>query len=297
MATGRRVLVNADAGGVDDEALAPALDVLRSDGDVEVVATSGPDDVDAAIDGLDGRGLVVAGGDGSVHLVVERLRALERAELPVGLLPLGTGNDLARGLALPWDDPVAAARRVVDGSPRGLDVLIDDTGWTCVNALHAGVGAEAAARAEAIKDRLAALAYPLGALLAGVTAEGVAAQVTVDGDVLADEDVLLVVVCNAPCFGGGTHAIPPADPSDGRLDVLVVTATGPVARAAFGLDLQRGTHLDRDDVHLAAGHEVEIRGEGLRYDVDGELSGDDGPAPEDAHRTWRIEPDAWQLIC
>ncbi|MTV26533.1 diacylglycerol kinase [Nitriliruptoraceae bacterium ZYF776] len=293
---GWTVLVNGAAGSTDREAVDTAVAVLRGHGDVEVVATAGRDEVDAVIAGLGPRTLVVAGGDGSLHLAVERLRALDRADVPVGLLPLGTGNDLARGVGIPLDDPAAAAQRLVDGTPRRLDVLVDRTGWACVNALHAGVGADAAAHAEALKDRLSAVAYPVGALLAGVTAEGVRTEVIVDGEVVVDDDVLLVVVCNGASFGGGTRAAPDADPADGSLDVVVVTATGPVARASFALDLQRGVHLDRDDVHLAVGREVTIRGEGLRYDVDGELSGDDGPAPEDRERTWRVERRAWTLV-
>lgn len=295
-AAGWTVLVNGSAGSADREAVDAAAAVLRTGGEVEVVGTADRDEVDAVIAELDERTLVVAGGDGSLHLAVARLRALGRTEVPVGLLPLGTGNDFARGVGLPLGDPTGAARRLLDGRPRPLDLLVDHTGWVCVNALHAGVGADAAARAEALKDRLSAVAYPVGALVAGATAGGVRAEVVVDGEVVVDDDVLLVVVSNGPSFGGGTRAAPDADPADGRLDVVVVTATGPVARAAFALDLQRGTHLERDDVHLAVGREVTIRGHGLRYDVDGELSSEAGPVPEDAERTWRVEPAAWTLV-
>jgi diacylglycerol kinase family enzyme len=284
------VVVNDAAGSVADGALAPALEQFRRSGDVEVVPTDGVDDLDRAIQDLEDRTLVVAGGDGSLHLAVARLRA---AGVParLGLLPLGTGNDLARTVGLPWQDVAASARRILDGTPRPYDLIVDDDDTICVNAFHAGVGATAAARAEALKGALAGLAYPVGALLAGLTDGGADAQVTVDGVAVAAERILLVAVCNGASFGGGTLAAPDADPADGRLEVVVSTATGPLARAAFGLALERGTHLDREDVHLARGSEGVIEGEDLRYDIDGELA-----ASGARRRRWRVEPAGWQLV-
>jgi diacylglycerol kinase family enzyme len=285
------LLVNEDAGSSEAEAVETAARALRAAGDVEVVTTSDVADVDAVVADLGGRRLVVCGGDGSVHLAVERLRAAGAAQVPLGLIPLGTGNDLARSLGLPLEDPAAAAARVRDGVPGAMDLLVDDGGHTCVNALHAGVGADAASRAAALKDQLAAVAYPVGAVLAGVSAEGVHAEVRVDGEVLVDGDVLMIAVTNGTCFGGGATICPDARPDDGKLDVVVVTAVGPIARAAFALSLNATEHLERDDVHLAVGREVRVRGEGLRYVVDGEI--EDEPV---ADRTWSVEPRAWSLV-
>jgi YegS/Rv2252/BmrU family lipid kinase len=289
---GYLLLANGAAGSADEAAIASACGTLRRAGcEAEVVPTSGVEEVDAALDVLGDRTLVICGGDGSVHLAVARLRALDALATTVGLVPLGTGNDLARSLGLPLDDPEAAARRVLEGRAAPLDLLVDDTDRICVNALHAGVGATAAARAESLKSTLSEMAYPVGALLAGLSEQGVRTHVTVDGQPLVDEDVLLVAVCNAPGFGGGTDVAPDADPADGWLDVVAVTATGPLARAAFGLALQKGTHLGRDDVHLARGRQVTIASAGLRYDVDGEVGED-----EEAERTWRVLPAAWHLL-
>jgi YegS/Rv2252/BmrU family lipid kinase len=286
------LLANAAAGSADEASIDAAREVLRAAGaEVALVHVADPDDLDRALDGRGSSVPVVCGGDGSMHVTVDRLRAREELEVPLGLLPLGTGNDLARGVGLPHDDPEAAAARLLDARPTAMDLLVDDAGRIGVNALHAGIGATAAARAEALKSTLADVAYPVGALLAGLSEQGVATTVTVDGEVLVDEEVLLVAVCNAPSFGGGAHAAPDADPTDGMLDVVVTTATGPLARAAFGLALQRGEHLARADVHVARGREVTIVSEGLRYDVDGELE----PRPATA-RTWRVEPGVWRLL-
>jgi diacylglycerol kinase family enzyme len=285
------LVVNDAAGSTEREAVDAAADVLGAVGDVEVVATADVEALDAVLGRGDGRRLVICGGDGSLHLAVTRLRALGRLEEPLGLVPLGTGNDLARGVGLPFEDPAAAAARVRDGAPTTMDLLVDDTGRICVNALHAGVGADASARAQALKDKLSKVAYPVGAVLAGVAADGVPTRVEVDGEVLVDDDVLLVAVTNGTCFGGGATIAPDARPDDGRLDVVVVTAVGPIARAAFAVSLNAEEHLEREDVHLAVGREVRIVGEGLRYVVDGELG--EEPEPD---RTWRVDPGAWRLV-
>jgi diacylglycerol kinase family enzyme len=286
------LLANAAAGSADEEAVELAAATLAARGaEVEVRRSADIADVDRALDGLGGRTLVVCGGDGSVHLAVARLHARDALDTPVGLVPLGTGNDLARAFGLPLDDPAAAATRLLEGRAAPLDLLLDDTGRVCVNALHAGLGATAAARAESMKAALSELAYPVGALLAGLSEGGVAARVVVDGGTVWDDEVLLIAVCNTPGFGGGTVVAPGADAADGVLDVVVVGATGPVARAAFGLALQRGEHLDREDVRLARGRQVRIEGAGLRYDVDGEVGED-----LEEVRTWRVLPAAWRLV-
>lgn len=291
--TAHVLLVNGDAGSADREAVAAAGEVLAAVGTVRTVETDVPDDLDDLLDDLDDEVLVVCGGDGSVHLAVDRLRAHGLLDVPLGLVPLGTGNDLAQGLGLPLE-PEAAAERIRDGAPRHLDLLVSDDGAICVNALHAGVGVDAAERAQALKAAIGPIAYPLGALAAGVTTPGWDVSVEVDGRPLEPDvggAVLLVAVMNVRSFGGGTPMAPGAEPDDGSLDVVVTTATGPAARAAFGNALRKGSHHERDDVASARGRTVTIRGEAIGYNVDGELDG-----AEFTSRTWTVEPGAWRLV-
>ena len=281
------VVANRNAGTAEQEVVEEACRVLGA----EQVATGEPEEIDAALDALDGRVLVVAGGDGSVHAVVARLwERGQLGEVELGLLPLGTGNDLARGLGIPLE-PAEAAELVLRGTARPLDLLVDDGGGVVVNAVHAGLGAEAADRSEGMKDRLGKLAYPLGALVAAVRESGWDLRVEVDGRPLAfDGPVLMVGVGNGPSIGGGTMLCPTARFDDGRLDVLVATAVGPGARVAFGQALRKGEHLERDDVVTATGREVRIAGEPVRYDADGEVS------DEVTDRIYRVEPAAWRLV-
>jgi hypothetical protein len=177
---------------------------------------------------------VVAGGDGSLHLVVQHLhRRGELDDADLALVPLGTGNDLARALDIPLD-PLAAAELALRGTPRPLDLVVDDDGGVTVNAVHLGIGAEAAQRSARLKGLLGPLAYPLGAVAAGFRSTGTQLRVEVDGKVLVDDRVLMVGIANGPGIGGGTALHPRAVVDDGLVDVMVSTATGPFARVRFG---------------------------------------------------------------
>ncbi len=176
--------------------------------------------------------------------------------------------------------------------PRPLDLLVDAEGDVVVNAVHVGVGAEAAAAAGRLKPRLGPLAYPVGAVAAGLRSTGWRLWVEVDGRVVADghRRSLMVAVGNGRGIGGGTPVMPTASPDDGLLDVLVSYATGPWARARYGRALTAGTHLRDRDVRWARGRSVTVSGEPVGVNADGELG------PEATRRTWTVEPGAWSLV-
>jgi YegS/Rv2252/BmrU family lipid kinase len=292
MDSGILLVANARAGTAEDETIEVARAALAEQVNVEVVRPTDPQELDQVLGRLGGRMLVVAGGDGSVHLVVHTLfrhSAALLAETPIGLVPLGTGNDLANGLGIPTD-PVEAARSCLDGTIRRLDLLATDQGEVVVNAAHAGLGAAAAERSEGMKSLLGGLAYPLGALIAGVREAGWDLEVTVDETRVHAGRTLMVGVANAPYIGGGTPLCPVARPDDGLLDVVVVSAVGAAARVAFGVALRAATHLDRDDVLHVHGRAVTIAGESVAHDLDGELVGSWNRC------TYTVCPGAWQLV-
>ncbi len=286
------VVTNAAAGTADEQNIAAATTVLRGRADVRVEQCADPADLAALIQDRDDRQVVLAGGDGSVHLLVATMHA--RGELSpddaVGLLPLGTGNDLARALGIPLD-PEAAAAALLTGRTRPLDLIIDDAGGVVVNVVHLGIGAQAAEQATALKDTIGKAAYAVGSAVAGVREGGWALRVEVDGAVVHDgEPVLMVGICNGRTIGGGAEIAPDAEPDDGLLDVVVATSTGPLARLGFGVAMRTGDHVDRDDVQTFQGRQVSVSGEAFPANADGELRD-----PVD-RRTWRVQPNAWALV-
>jgi YegS/Rv2252/BmrU family lipid kinase len=296
------VISNRDAGTADEESLAKALAVLREHCSVEVQRTSRPGELDSALHRAGSRRIVVAGGDGSLHAVVAALyRRNDLKSAVLGLLPLGTGNDFARANGIPLE-VTAAARTILEGQVRPIDLVVDEVGEIVVNHVHAGAGAQASRTGAVWKERLGKvgarrvnlgrLGYPIGVVSAAVRPAYVRVRVEVDGDVVVDldEPILMVAVGNGPAVGGGTELTPHADPGDGRVDVMVSRATGPLARLGYAARLVSGRHPERDDVVYRRGTTVSVSGERFWCSADGELYG-----PE-RHRTWRVEPAAYSLV-
>lgn len=306
------VITNAAAGlggaSTRDERLDGALELLRSATDVRVAACSHPRELNTILLGRENRRIVIVGGDGSLnHAVATMLRRRQlHADDPIGLLPGGTGNDLARTLGLPLDLE-EAAKVVLTGRPRPLDVLVDDVNGVVINCAHVGAGAEAAVTAEGLKPTLGSAAYSVGGLIAGMRTRGWRLRILVDDAVLwdslagadllggTDDDddlVLMVALGNGRTVGGGVPLTPEAEPDDGLIDVVVSVATGPMARVAYAGQMVTGSHLERGDVHTAKGRRVTVLSQESSFpvNVDGEIqTGVHG-------RTWHVRHAAWSVL-
>lgn len=291
------MVTNADAGSSDRDSIGAALAVLRTGGDVEVAETRDPSELDQVLARAGDRTIVVAGGDGSLHAVIAGLH--ERDDLAgrtIGLVPMGTGNDFARTLELPLD-PEDAARVIVSGTPRPLDLIVDDSGSVVVNSVHAGASTQASKTGAQWKSRLApvglgALGYPIGAALTAISPRSIRLTVEVDGEVIATPDrrLLMVVVGNGSSVGGGAELTPDADPGDGWAEVMVSWAAGPFARFAYARAVMAGRHPVRADVITRRAKEVSLRGEKFSVSADGEIG-----EPRTA-RTWRVLPSAYSMV-
>ena len=287
-------IANSSAGSTDEESVEVAVGILSETYDVQLVTTSTPDELDSALsEQPDVAGVVVLGGDGSLHAIVDALHRADR--LPgtaVGLVPLGTGNDFARSLELP-DSPAEAARRIGAQSPRDLDLVLDGEGRVVINVAHLGIGSEAAAAAQPLKKVLGPFGYVAGALVTTVKAlstPGWKLEVVVDGRPVPNHGhILQVAVGNGQYVGGGTALLPDADPGDGLLDVSVIYAAPLPQRLTYAWQLSRRDHHRRDDVIYEQGSTVEVRGEPIPCTSDGEILD-----PAAAH-SWRIKPGAIRM--
>jgi YegS/Rv2252/BmrU family lipid kinase len=292
VATRLLLITNGDAGTADREAVDAALAVLREGAEVEVVATSSPEELDDVLAAAADRTVVVAGGDGSIHAVVQALHARgELAERTLALVPLGTGNDFARTLGLPLE-PEEAARVVLTGTPRLTDLVVDEDGQVTVNSVHLGAGAEAGKRGARWKERLGKVGYPIGALQTALNPPSLRVRVEVDDEVVVDVDqpVLMVAVGNGASVGGGTELTPDAEPHDGEVDVLIATPRGTIARLGYLVRLPFARHEDHGDVRIVRGRTVRVTGTPFDCNSDGEI---DGPVRS---RTWQVQPAAYAMV-
>jgi len=282
------LIANASAGTHEEESLEAALKVLRPLANVTVESTGSPDDLDRVIKENDSCSVVVAGGDGSLHAVINALHRHDRlGSTPVGLIPLGTGNDFARGVGIPLD-PEEAARVVASGRTTATDLIVDDTDQVVINNAHLGVGAEASRAAEKWKPRLGRLGYALGALSVGYDPQFVRVTVTVDGrEIARRRRVAQVAIGNGSRVGGGTELIPGADPADGKLVVIVSRTRGVGQRLAYLARLRRGNHHLMKEVDRTSGTSVVVEGDAFYVITDGEISEQACP-----RRSWELKAGA-----
>lgn len=223
--------------------------------------------------GLDA--LVVVGGDGMVSLAVEAVRD---SGLPFGVVPSGTGNDIARGLGIPLGDPAAAIAsllRALEGEPRVIDAgTVTDgerTTWF-VGAVSAGFDALVNERANRMRRPRGRSRYTIAILRELLALRPRRYELTVDG-VPETVDSVLLAVANNTSIGGGMLIAPQADLADGRFDLFVVA---PVSRFRFLRLFPKvfsGAHTDLDIVRLSRVRSVSIAADGITAYADGERIG------------------------
>ncbi len=296
MSDNRSVLViaNAAAGSASTEDVDFVLDALSERAETEVVVPEDGDAMAQALRSARGRDVVVMGGDGSLNWVLGTCveQDLFGGIGTIGLVPMGTGNDFARGMELPLD-LIKAVEVALGGTPQSCDLLVDEDGHVVMNAVHAGIAANATGNAQSMKGALGIGAYAIGALEAGMSTKGWEVAVWVDGEEVLDEDhdALMVTVAVGSSIGGGTSVAPDAEATDRKADVMIATALGAWERLTFAADLRKGTHVERDDVQIVQGSEVTIRavdsGEKFLVNADGDVG------REYTERTWTLRPRAW----
>lgn len=224
-------------------------------------------------DGLDA--LVVVGGDGMVSLAVEAVRD---SGLPFGVVPSGTGNDVARGLGIPLDDPDAAIALLLDAldaGPRTIDagrvVHGVHTTWF-VGAVSAGFDALVNERANLMRRPRGRSRYTIAILRELISLRPRGYDLVVDG-VAERVDAVLLAVANNTSIGGGMLIVPEADLSDGRFDLFVVA---PISRSRFLRLFPKvfsGTHTGLDIVRISRVRSVSIDAVGITAYADGERIG------------------------
>jgi YegS/Rv2252/BmrU family lipid kinase len=223
--------------------------------------------------------LLVAGGDGTLHEVIDGMmqRPVE-SRPPILLIPLGSGNDTARmiGARATLAD---IQRRISAQQAKDWDVLECTIGAEqvtryCTNVLDVGFGGEVARRyTNGLRKLPARLGYVTATLQGFVSSKARRMSVRID-DVLIDDEMLLTAVANSKWFGSGIGIAPLAKPDDGILDITVVKNVGPLTYARFLPDLMRGVPIRDPRIHYHSGRECMITtNEPLPIEIDGEFVG------------------------
>jgi diacylglycerol kinase (ATP) len=216
--------------------------------------------------------LVLVGGDGMVHLGVQ---IASETGVALGMVPSGTGNDVARHLEIPLsvEGGLSHLLEALELPPRHIDQGLSNgpdgsvIPFLCV--LSAGFDASVNERANRLRFSHGRHRYTLALLIELVMFRTRRYQVEIDGQDFSGE-YLLVAVANARGFGGGMKVAPDAVIDDGLFDVVLIKPLSRLALLAIYPRVFTGTHVTDPRVVLHRGAEVLVATEGIVAYADGE---------------------------
>ena len=229
--------------------------------------------------------LAVCGGDGMVHLAAQ---VLAGTATELGVIPTGTGNDVARYLGIPRRDPRAAADVVVAGKARSIDLARAGETYF-VTVLAAGFDALVNERANQMTWPHGQMRYTLATLAELRVFEPLHYDLELDGEA-CQLDAMLVAVGNGPSFGGGLRITEGAELDDGLLDVVWFS---PMSRGELVRTYPRlynASHVRHRCYHHRRVRRVSVSSPGVVAYADGERLGS-------LPLTVDVAPSALRVIC
>jgi YegS/Rv2252/BmrU family lipid kinase len=242
------LIVNPASGGGRARSLLPAvereLDQRRAVFRVETTRDSEHAVAEALRAVASGEIPVVMSGDGMVGIVGG---ALVGSEQPLGIIPGGRGNDLARVLGIP-SDPVGAIDVLAAGQTRVIDVG-EANGQRFLGIASVGFDSDANRIANETRLIRGNLVYAYAALRALIAWKPARFSVRAGEDQLRFTGYC-VVVANSKAYGGGMFVAPDADLSDGEFDIVLIGEVGKLRFLSNLPKVFKGTHVDNDEVRV-----------------------------------------------
>ncbi|HEU0192397.1 MAG TPA: diacylglycerol kinase [Mycobacterium sp.] len=275
------LLTNPAAGhGNATRAAQRAVERFRQRG-VEVAAVVGTDAADAGrlVGEAVHRGtdaLVVAGGDGMIAIA---LQALAGTDIPLGIVPAGTGNDHAREYGIPTGDPAAAADVIADGWTETVDLgrIQHDGGTTKWFGTVAATGFDSL-----VSDRANRMRWPHGRMRYNLAMLAEMSQLRLlpfrlvfdgpDGHAEIETPLTMAAFGNTRSYGGGMLICPNADHTDGLLDVTMVHTASRTKLLRLFPTVFKGTHVNLDDVTTSRVRSVYVECPGINAYADGDYA-------------------------
>jgi len=234
--------------------------------------------------------LLLVGGDGMAHLGTN---VCAQKNIPIAIIPAGTGNDAAGLLGMPLADTKACVELILENlsTPKSIDALRITHGIKTTWALgsgSAGFDALVNARANKMKWPQGPNRYYVAMLLELAKFKPIKYQSVIDGNA-RDFEAMLCVVSNTGVFGGGMLVVPDASVTDGALDVLLVKKMSRFKFVTIFPKVYKGTHITDKDVEILRASKISIAASGMPIYSDGEYV---GQAPFEAE----VVPGALQVI-
>ncbi|MHA7220797.1 diacylglycerol/lipid kinase family protein [Arthrobacter sp. RHLT1-20] len=224
--------------------------------------------------------LVVVGGDGMVHLGINALAGsgAPYGSVPLGIVPTGTGNDMARALGLPRHNVSAVCEQLLAALATGgrlIDVGRIGSGGASrwfAGVVSAGFDAAVNERANAWRWPRGKARYNLAMLRELASFRAINYTVTADGE-RWQQGAMLISVANGQSIGGGMKVTPDAVLDDGYLDLFIVGPLSRIGLLAVFPKVFSGGHTGHPAVHIRRVRSVELAADNVVAYADGERIG------------------------
>jgi diacylglycerol kinase (ATP) len=217
--------------------------------------------------------LVVVGGDGVISLA---LQELAQAEVPLGIVPAGTGNDHAREFGLPTHDPEAAADVIVGGRIETIDLgrITDRSGAIKWFGTVMATGFDSL-----VSDRTNRMRWPHGRMRYNVAMVAELSKLRLlpfrlafdDGPEITT-DLTLAAFGNTRSYGGGMLICPGADHSDGLLDITMAHSASRTKLIRLFPTVFKGTHVNLPEITTRRAATVHVDCPGINAYADGDFA-------------------------
>ncbi len=222
--------------------------------------------------------VVVAGGDGTVNVAIQELAG---TGVPLGIIPSGTGNDIAGMLGLKELDVAGAVETIAKGVTRDIDLgrvtRADGSTRLFGSVLASGFDSRVNDRANGMRWPRGGSRYTIALLVEFITLAGIPFRVELD---LADGtterivgDLVMATVGNGSSYGDGIPICPDADPADGLLDVTLVHPAGRLRLLRLLPRLYRGAHTSAPEVSTYRVRAARLSAFGVTAYADGDPVG------------------------
>ena len=211
--------------------------------------------------------VIVGGGDGTIGASIQ---VLVESGLPLGIIPMGTANNLARTLGIP-SDPEGACALIAEGHRRRIDLGWVNGRYFCTTAsvgLSVQITGELSPEA---KRRWGPAAYALAAAKVIRRSHPFRAEIAWEGGTRLTRTVQ-IVVGNGPHYGAALTVAPDATIDDARLDLYSLEVNHWWQLVKLAPSLKRGTHVHRGEVEALRARTIELRTRRpMPIDLDGEI--------------------------
>ncbi|XID94806.1 diacylglycerol/lipid kinase family protein [Paenibacillaceae bacterium WGS1546] len=204
--------------------------------------------------------VAVVGGDGTVQSVAGELAG---SGIPLGVIPAGSGNDLARALGIPLI-PVKALDHMLTGTIKKMD-MAQSGNKACVTVVGIGIDGQIAQTVNHSRYKkwfnalsLGRLTYVLSLLQVLFRYRPLTVNIKVDETEMSFSDVWLIAVANIPNYGGGMHICPDASYTDGVFDICIVHGISRFGVIRIFPRVIAGKHIYRPGISMLRGQEIKI---------------------------------------